>query len=102
LFKLSKYPIFNGEKTMLSKKELLKSLLGKKIDMDVDDDGISISERSEISENSPDKFYEITKIGEDVFEAIFHTPSTIYDTSPPPPKIKRYYSIDYVVSIEVS
>jgi hypothetical protein len=56
---------------MLSKKELLRSLLGKKVQIGPPEyGGTRISPCAEHSI----EYFEITKIGEDVFEAIRYNP----------------------------
>ncbi len=56
---------------MLSKKDLLKQLIGKRIDINRDKNGIDISVNLSLCfENNPHGgYYRISEVGEDTFEA---------------------------------
>jgi len=56
---------------MLSKKELLKQLIGKRIDIYRDENGIDISVNLSLfyENNSHGGYYRISEVGEDTFEA---------------------------------
>jgi len=79
---------------MLSKRELLKALVGKKVIIRNVEAEIAIDARPGYVSRET-SYHEITAVGEDMFETIYHISPSTKDGV----KIKGYHSIEHVLSI---
>jgi hypothetical protein len=82
-----------GTKFMLSKKELLKSIIGKKVDVAHVQGVHQYTGVLQIRKNHSDDSYSIiTEVGEDMFEVMYHSPHG--------GPFKVYYSIHHVIEVQ--
>jgi hypothetical protein len=96
---------FDEEKFMISKKELLESLVGKKCYFETDESGFKIYSKVPLRSYGTVSYYDLIRdIGVDllVFERIeTEAPYSPYSGSEIPPKRTFFVSIDKISLIEV-